>query len=355
MASKSATATPAPRGAPISLLIIIAIIGTFVTLMFSGRDPFNLLLINPLLNLLVLLNLAMLGQFGLAIILFTVLLRVATIPFTIRQLESTKSMQAMQPLQAEIQKKYKDPKRRQEEMMKLYKEHNINPLGCFVPLLIQFLVFGCLYRALVFTSGGSPESLVGLSHRLYPFGVLQDQIPLNQHFLWMNLGHPDPTFVVPLIVGASTYVQQRLSITPNASAQQAQQQQMMTWMVPLMLMFITLNLPSGVGVYWVVSNVFSLFASYYVYGKRVLSWRQLLPVPLETENAPAAREKGAVGTKPALKKPSRGKPEPTDEVEGEVRPPDDGEHASQHEPDITAREEKRTEYGKRRGKRKKRR
>lgn len=336
-AKTPAASAQVPRGAPISLVVFIAIIGTFVTMILVGKDPFTLLLIDPLLNLLVLLNIVVLGEFGLAIILFTILLRLATIPFTIRQFESTKKMQELQPLQAEIQKKYKDPKRRQEETMKLYKEMNINPLGCLVPLVIQFLVFGCLYRALVYTSGGSPESLVGLSHRLYPFAILQNQIPLNQHFLWMNLGHADPTFLVPLIVGASTYVQQRLSITPNASPQQAQQQQMMTWMVPLMLMFITLNLPSGVGVYWVVSNVFSLFASYYVYGKKVLSWRQLLPVPLEVENAPAARPKKA-------------------EREAEVKLKELPEvDASEHEPDIPARDEGRSQYGKRRGKRKKRR
>jgi YidC/Oxa1 family membrane protein insertase len=325
------------RGNPLPLLIIVGIVVTFVFMIFSGRDPFNLFLIDPLLNLLVLLNILMLGQFGLAIILFTIILRIATIPFTIRQLESTKAMQAMQPLQAEIQKKYKDPKRRQEEMMKLYKEHKINPLGCLIPLVIQFVVFGCLYRALVYTSGGSPESLVGLAQRLYPAGILQDQIPLNQHFLWMNLGHPDPTFLVPLIVGASTYVQQRMSMTPTNNPQQAQQQQMMTWMVPLMLMFITLNLPSGVGVYWVVSNVFSLFASYYVYGKRVLSWKQLLPVPLE---APAPAATGGEKRKR------------TAEVEGEALAETD---ANEVEPGDSAPREARSDYGKRRGKRKKRR
>jgi YidC/Oxa1 family membrane protein insertase len=325
------------RGNPLPLLIVVGIIVTFVVMIFSGRDPFTIFLVDPLLNFLVLLNILMLGQFGLAIILFTIILRIATIPFTIRQLESTKAMQAMQPLQAEIQKKYKDPKRRQEEMMKLYKEHKINPLGCLIPLVIQFVVFGCLYRALVHTSGGSPESLVGLAQRLYPLDILQNQIPLNQHFLWMNLGQPDPTFLVPLIVGASTYVQQRMSMTPTTNPQQQQQQQMMTWMVPLMLMFITLNLPSGVGVYWVVSNVFSLFASYYVYGRRVLSWKQLLPVPLEAP-APAAT---------GVEKRKR-----TAEVEGESLSDTD---ANEGEPDNTAPREARSDYGKRRGKRKKRR
>src|SRR3989304_2625276 len=133
----------------------------------SGRAPWNALFINPLINALVVLDIAVLGQFGLAIILFTVLLRVATIPFTLRQLQSTRAMQSAQPRMQEIQKKYKDPKRRQEEMVKLYREFNINPLGCFMPMAIQMLVFIALYRALASMVGGSPESMIGLSERLY--------------------------------------------------------------------------------------------------------------------------------------------------------------------------------------------
>ncbi|MEO8458268.1 MAG: YidC/Oxa1 family membrane protein insertase [Chloroflexota bacterium] len=325
----------ARRGLPITGLIFFAILSTIIIMIVAGRNPWNEVFINPLINVLLMINIITFGQFGLTIILFTLLLRVATLPFTIRQLQSTKAMQSIQPRMAEMQKKYKDPKRRQEEMMKLYKEAGINPLGCFGPMLIQIVVFMGLYRALVYTVGGSPESLVGLSHRLYPLGLLQNQIPLNQHFLWLSLGHPDPTFLVPLLVGASTYTQQRLSITPGASAQQQQQQQMMTWMLPLMLMFFTLNLPSGVGVYWVVTNIFSLFASYWVYGRRILSWKQLLPIPIDAP-APAARPKS----------------QDDDDMKSEEvddQPDDDGSNGS------GGSGEARSQYGKRRGKRKKRR
>jgi membrane protein insertase Oxa1/YidC/SpoIIIJ len=92
----------------------------------------------------------------------------------------------------------------------------------------------------------------------------------------LELGRSDTTFILPLLVGVSTYVQTRLAATPATTAQQQQQQQMMTWMMPLVLVWITMALPSGVGVYWVVSNIFSVFASYWVYGRR-LSWRTLLP------------------------------------------------------------------------------
>jgi len=326
------------RGVSLPLVIVVVAVIAVITLMVLGQDPWTVLFINPLINALIFLNIVCFGNFGLAIILFTVLLRLATIPFTIRQLESTRAMQAVQPEMQEIQKKYKDPKRRQEEMMRLYRENNINPLGCAMPLVIQMVVFFALYRALVFTVGGSPESLIGLSQRLYSFDLLQEQIPLNQHMLWLNLGHPDKTFLLPILVGISTYLQQRLSIQPNASAQQQQQQQMLTWMMPMMLMFITLNLPSGVGVYWVVSNIFSLFASYYVYGRRILSWRQLLPLPPDAAPAPAAT--------PREKKERRADIETTaSEID-----------ASDQEPDIEAGPEARTDHGgKRRGRRKKRR
>lgn len=337
------TAVPQPvkrRGLPLTGIIALALISTVLAMIVAGRNPWNEVFINPLINVLLMLNIITFGQFGLTIIFFTLLLRLATLPLTIRQLQSTKAMQAIQPRMAELQKKYKDPKRRQEEMMKLYKEAGFNPLGCFGPMFIQIIVFMGLYRALVYTVGGSPESLVGLSHRLYPLGVLQDQIPLNQHFLWLSLGHPDQTYLVPLLVGASTYIQQRLSVTPGATEQQQQQQQMMTWMLPLMLMFFTLNLPSGVGVYWVVTNLFSLFASYWVYGKRVLSWKQLLPIPMESSPAPA----------PALRKPKGGGTQA--DIEAEVIESDQPEG----EPDASGRSgEARSQYGKRRGKRKKRR
>ncbi len=331
------TATPAPtkrRGNSMPVIIVLTMAIAIMAMLFLGRNPLNDLFINPLINALILLNIVVAGNFGLSIILFTILLRIVTIPFTIRQLESTRAMQAAQPEMQAIQKKYKDPKRRQEEMVKLYREHNINPLGCFMPMLIQMAVFIALYRALAHMVGGSPESLVGLSQRLYPIGILQGQIPLNQHFLWMNMGEADTTFILPLIVGVSTYVQQRMTITPNASPQQQQQQQMMSWMLPMMLVFFTLNLPAGVGVYWVVSNIFSLIASYYVYGRRILSWRQLLPTPPAPE-APAA--------------PGKDKAQEPD-IEAEATEVD-----SDEEPEAPAQRETRPRHGKRRGKRKKRR
>jgi len=284
-AAPAAPAVSRPNpGSMLMIVIVATVVGSFVVL--GPGVAWNTLLMNPLINALLLLTNLLGGQFGLAIIVFTIILRLVTIPFTLRQLQSTKAMQEMQPRMQEIQKKYKDPKRRQQETMKLYKETGINPLGCLMPMAIQMLVFIALYRALAFVVGGSPESLVGLSLRIYPWSYLSDAIPLGQSFLWLKLGEADNTFILPLMVGISTYVQTKLAQTPSSTPQQQQQQQMMTWMMPLVMVWITLSLPSGVGVYWVVSNIFSVFASYLVYG-RSMSWRSLLPTPAGSP-APAA-------------------------------------------------------------------
>ena len=302
--------------------VLVLIVGAFFTM--GPGVAWNTLFITPLVNALLLLTNLLAGQFGLAIIVFTVLLRLATLPFTMRQLQSTRAMQAIQPRMQEIQKKHKDPKRRQEETMKLYRESGVNPLGCFLPMAIQMLVFIALYRALGPVVGGSPESVVDLSQRVYPWAYLTQSVPLEQSFLWLRLGESDNLFILPLLVGVSTYVQTRMSATPASTPQQQQQQQMMTWMMPLMLVWITMSLPSGVGVYWVVSNVFSVFASYLVYGRR-MSWRNLLPTPPATPAKPA-RPKVQVDV------PEEAEPSAPTEIK-----------------------ETRSNHGKRRGKRKKRR
>lgn len=328
----AAPATARPKlGNLLMIAVIVGLVGAFVVL--GPGVAWNTLLMNPLINALLLLTNLVGGQFGVAIILFTVILRLVTIPFTLRQLQSTRAMQEIQPRMQEIQKKHKDPKRRQEETMKLYRESGVNPLGCFMPMAIQMLMFLALWRALAEVVGGSPESLVSLSERIYAWSFLGDAIPLKQSFLWLNLGKADSTYILPLMVGVSTYVQTRLSATPTATAQQHQQQQMMTWMMPLVMVWITLSLPSGVGVYWVTSTVFQVFVSVPVYGRR-MSWRTLLPMP-----APAATEP---------KKRPKLQPDAQEEAEAEA------ETETTTEAPPKAREV-RSRHGKRRGKRKRRR
>jgi YidC/Oxa1 family membrane protein insertase len=320
-----------------TLLSFIALAAFIILIFVQGLSAtFNLLLINPLINALIVLDRIVLGEFGLAIILFTVLLRVVTLPFTVNQFRSMKNMQAAQPIMQEIQKKYKDPKRRTEEMQRVYKEYGINPLGCLMPFAIQMLVFIALYQALVVTVGGSPESLVGLSQRLYNWPFLHETVPLKQHFLWLDLGRPDATFLVPILVFVSTYVQQKVSMQPAMNEQMRQQQALMTWMMPMVIAIVTLGLPSGVGIYWVVSNIFSLFVSYYVYG-REFNWRNLLP-----------------GTMPTVAEPQKGVGGRVSRKDGAGEPEEETRATEPAAAGAKSREARRS-HGKRRGKRKNRR
>jgi YidC/Oxa1 family membrane protein insertase len=243
------------------------------------------ILLDPMINSLVILARLFFGNVGIAIIVFTILVRVATLPLTLRQLKSTRAMTALQPRLQEIQKKYKDPKRRSEETMKIYREAGVNPLGCLGPMLIQFPIWIALYQALRQLLGATPEAFIGLSQRLYPWSYIRNAIPLEEHFLWMNLGSPDP--VMPVLVGISTYLQQKLMTTPSLDPRQQSMNNTMTWMMPLMFAWFTLAVPSGLALYWVTTNMIGFLMAYFVYGTRTMTWRQiLLPVPAP---APAAR------------------------------------------------------------------
>ena len=257
----------------------------------------DVVFLNPLINSLIILNNVLFSNFGLAIIVFTLLMRLATMPLTLRQIHSTRAMTTLQPKMQEIQKKYKDPKRRQEETMKLYRQAGVNPLGCLLPMLVQMPIWFALYGALRITVGGTPESVVSLSGRLYPWSYVESAVPLENRFLWMDLGQPDLTYILALIVFVSTYVQQKLSTVPSTDPQKQAQTQMMNWMMPLMFAFFTLSVPSGLAVYWAVSNITAVAMYYFVYGPKNVGWRTFFPAPASAP-APAARRRGGRETAP---------------------------------------------------------
>src|SRR5688572_9504493 len=117
------------------------------------------ILVDPMVNTLIVLSNVLCGSFGLAIIAFTILIRGITFPLTLRQIRSTRALQQLQPKLSEVQKKHKDPRRRQEEQMKLYREAGVNPLGCLVPMLIQLPILFALYQTVRETLGSTPEQL----------------------------------------------------------------------------------------------------------------------------------------------------------------------------------------------------
>lgn len=245
-------------------------------------------LVIPMTNFLVLLSRASFGSFGIAIIIFTLIMRGLTWPLTRQQLRASRAMQVVQPRIQELQKKYKDPKRRSEETMKIYKEAGMNPLGCIWPMLVQFPIWIALFQAIRFTLGTTPESLLSLSQRLYPWSYLKTAAPLEDQFLWMDMGQPDPTFIMAILVGASMWVQQRMMTPTNPSAdpQQQQMNQTMLWMMPLMFAFFTLQFPSGLALYWVATNIVSVILQYFYIGPSNINWRRIFS--LSPASAPAA-------------------------------------------------------------------
>lgn len=256
------------------------------------------LLMGPMINGLIVLSQLLFGSFGLAIIAFTVIVRLITLPLTLRQLRSSRQLMDLQPRLQEIQKKYKDPRRRSEETMKLYKEAGVNPLGCLVPLLVQFPIWIALYRAIVLLVGTSPENLVSLSQRLYPWSYIQHGVPVDSTFLWLNMGEPD--IVLPFLVAASMFVQTKTSTARTASVnpQQQSMNNMMLYTMPLIFGWFSLTVPSGLALYWFATNVIGIGMNYLVFGKESFRLRELFslsPAPADGR-AKRPRRRGDQGS-----------------------------------------------------------
>ena len=333
--------TPARTVDRKTMLWMVLLLGAsvLVVLLFqAGLNPWDALFINPITNALIILNNLAFGNFGVAIILFTIIMRLVTMPLTLRQLRSSRAMTGLQPRMQELQKKYKDPRRRQEETMKLYREAGVNPLGCLLPMLVQFPIWIALYRALIFTVGGTPESLSNLSQRLYPWSFIESAVPLENYFLWMNLGQPDLSYMLALIVFLSTYVQQRMMTAPSTDPRQQSMNQMMSWMMPLMFAWFTLQVPSGLALYWGVSNITGVFLNFFVYKPGEINWRRiLLPMAADTP-APERRPKPA-----------------QEEAASEQEPESAEEHeAAEFAAPVESKRRKRSRHGRGRVKRKKR-
>jgi YidC/Oxa1 family membrane protein insertase len=232
----------------------------------SPGDVWYLIIGNPVLNVLIALSHVLGGSFGLAIIILTVIIRLITWPLTKRQLNSTKALQDMQPKIQELQKKYgKNQQKLQQEMMKLYKEAGVNPLGCLWPMLIQFPIWIALYQAIIRALATTPENLLDLAQRLYSWDVVSQAIPLNSHFLWLNLGS-NGDLLLAIIVGGTMWVQQKMTQAPAVDPRQQSTNNMMLLMMPLMFGFLTFLFPSGLALYWAVSNIIGIIAQYFVTG-----------------------------------------------------------------------------------------
>jgi YidC/Oxa1 family membrane protein insertase len=222
------------------------------------------LILDPMLNALLVLYQLLFHNFTLTILVFTVLIRLVTHPLTAQQQKSTRKLAELQQSDTwkKMQEKYgKDKEKMAQEQMKLYKEAGVSPFGSCLPMLIQFPILIGLYQAISLAMAASPVQLLDLSKHIYSF--LPDVarlIPLQNQFAWLNLGLPDPIYVLPVLVVVTTWLQSRVMTPPTAGAdpQAAQMSKSMAVTMPLMIGYMSLQFPSGLSIYWIVSNIVSI-------------------------------------------------------------------------------------------------
>jgi len=235
-------------------------------------------IIVPFTNALIFIYNILGENFGLAIIVFTVVVRLATYPFTASQLKSTKAMQDLQKTKKwqQIQKKYKnDREKLSQEQMKIYKEKGINPLGSCLPTLIQFPIIIGLYWSVTRALASTPIELLNFARGI-GLPNIAELIPLNSQFLWMDLGQPERLVldfipfgipVLAILVMITSYVQTKMMSPGSADGQGAQMSGMMNIYMPLLMGYISYIYAAGLALYFVTSNIVSML-QYVLMGRR---------------------------------------------------------------------------------------
>ena len=249
------------------------------------------LILNPMINTLLWIYSILFENFGLAIIAFTILVRLITFPLTAQQIRSTQKMQDLQKSKKwqDMQKKYKDDREKlAQEQMSLYKEAGVSPFGSCLPTLIQFPIIIGLYQAIIRALAVTPIQLLDLSKHIYPFIDASALIPLNQFFLWMNLSLPEKDWgitlfgfgipILAIVVVITSYLQTKLMTPASATPDQgAQMSRAMNLYMPLFMGYLAYTFSSGLALYFVTSNLAGIL-QYGLMGR--LDWRNLIPESL---------------------------------------------------------------------------
>ena len=230
---------------------------------WCGADVWFVWICKMLLKLLNLFY-SIIPNYGVAIILVTLIVRGVTTPFTVKQIKSTRGMAALKPQLDEINVKYRsDPQKKQAAMMELYSKNNINPLasctgGC-LPMLIQMPIFMGLFFVL-----GRAIELRGAPAFLWITDLSRSDV------VWSGISipiiMPSGLAILPWLMVISTYFQTKVTMSSNAGMDPAQQK-MMVWMMPAMMLFFSAVMPSGLVLYWIVGNIWSIAQYKYIYSK----------------------------------------------------------------------------------------
>ena len=203
-----------------------------------------------------------------SIVIFTVAVRLLTLPLTMKQLRSSSVMQEIQPEMDSLKKKYASNKEKlQQETMKLYQEKGVNPMGGCLPMLVQFPIWIGLYQSIIQLLSDDPLQLLKLAQNIYMnYPTLSQLLPLNSRFFWLDLGRPDPYYILPILVAGTMWAQQKMMTPPGGDSQQASMNQSMQLMMPLMFGYITLQYASGLALYFVVSNIVGIVIQFAIAG-----------------------------------------------------------------------------------------
>lgn len=259
---------------------------------------FNLIFTYPIFNALMVLY-HLFGDFGLSIIVLTLIIKLVLFPLTLAQLKSMRATQALQPHIAELRRKHgKDQQALALATQELYKEYGINPVAGCLPLFIQLPVLYGLYFALSEVVRSTTHSVKAINDVLYPFVPHFTTFP-NINLNWftfinpafhISLGSPDPTHILPIIAGLATFIQLRMSqpkttaaTSSGASDPTAQSMKMMQYIMPIFTVFIGWTFPAGLALYWTISSVFQAIQQFFVTG-----WGSLLVTPNFGGNAGGA-------------------------------------------------------------------
>ncbi len=187
-------------------------------------------------------------NYGIAIILLTILIKLIFYPLTNKSYESMKKMKELQPHIQRLKEMYKDDKvKLNQEVMALYKKYKVNPFGGCLPMIIQIPVFFALYKTL----------MVAIELRHAPF---IKYLPFTHKYWLVDLSAKDPYYITPILMGISMYIQQKM--TPTGGTDPIQEKIML--FMPVFLTFLFLNFPSGLVIYWLVNNILSIIQQYYV-------------------------------------------------------------------------------------------
>ncbi len=230
---------------------------------WCGADVWFVWICKMLLKLLNMFY-SIIPNYGIAIILVTIIVRGITTPFTVKQIKSTRGMAALKPQLDEINVKYRtDPQKKQAAMMELYSKNNINPLasctgGC-LPMLIQMPIFMGLFFVL-----GRAIELRGAPAFLWITDLSRSDV------VWSGISvpviMPSGLAILPWLMVATTYFQTKITMSSNAGMDPAQQK-MMVWMMPAMMLLFSAVMPSGLVLYWIIGNIWSIAQYKYIYSK----------------------------------------------------------------------------------------